>query len=78
VKSPAYLRKRQRSAVFMSLLLFELILVILQLWLFVSALEGLLAHERTMAVPAAIVSLLCLAANTWMLIGVNRADHQRN
>jgi hypothetical protein len=69
-------RRRQRSEVFLALLFFEIVLVLLQLWLFVSALEGILAGEAGMAIPAAIVSLVCLAANTWMLIGVERSDRR--
>ncbi|CAN5434607.1 hypothetical protein BH11ARM1_BH11ARM1_03380 [soil metagenome] len=76
MKSPAYLRRRQRSSVFVALLLFELILVLLQLWLFVSSLDGILAGEPGMAVPASIISLVCLMVNTWMLIGVEKADHE--
>lgn len=78
MRSPAYFRRRQRSAVFVSLLLFQLVLIILQLWLFVSALEGILSHQPGMAIPGAIVSAICLVANTWMLIGLNRSDHERN
>jgi len=76
VKNSAYFRRRQRSPVFIALLLFELVLVILQLWLFVSALEGALAGERRMIVPGAIVSIVCLAINTWMLVGVRRIDRE--
>ncbi|MFI5385795.1 MAG: DUF6755 family protein [Fimbriimonadales bacterium] len=75
MKGPGYFRKRQRSPVFIGFLLFELVLILLQLYLFVSALEGLLAGEHAMLLPAAIISALCLGVNTWMLIGVNRTDH---
>lgn len=74
MKPSAYFRRRQRSAVFIALLLFELVLVLIQLWLFVSALEGILANETGMVLPAAGVSLVCLAINTWMLVGINRTD----
>jgi hypothetical protein len=70
-------RRRQRSPIFVALLCFELVLLLLQLWLFVSALEGILAGEPGMADPAAIVSLVCLGINTWMLIGVEKTDHGR-
>jgi hypothetical protein len=76
MNTPGYFRRRQRSAVFVALLLFELVLIILQLWLFVSALEGILDGRTGMAVPAAIVSFVCLAVNSWMLAGVNRTDHE--
>jgi hypothetical protein len=76
MKSPPYYRRRQRSAVFVGLLLFELVLVLLQLWLFVSALEGTLAGELRMVVPGAIASLVCLGINTWMLVGVRKVDRE--
>lgn len=76
MKNPAYFRRRQRSAVFIGLLLFELILVLIQLWIFVSALEGILAGEMRMVVPGAVVSLICLGVNTWMLLGVRKVDRE--
>ncbi|HWD37211.1 MAG TPA: DUF6755 family protein [Fimbriimonas sp.] len=63
-------RRRQRSAVFAALLLFNLVLVLLQLWLFVGVLESLQSGKSTMALPAAAVSVLILAVNVWMLRGV--------
>lgn len=77
MKTPLFYRRRQRSAVFVTLLLFELILVLVQLWLLVSALDGVLSGRVGMAGTAAIVSLGCLAINTWMLVGVYRVDHER-
>ncbi len=67
-------RRQQRSSVFTVLLLFELVLVLLQLWLFVSVLEGTVAGGSPIAVTAMFVSLVCFAINTWMLIGVLRMD----
>lgn len=63
---------RQRSTVFVALLLFNLILVLLQLWLFVSVLEGLLNGRADMALPAGIASLVLFGVNLWMLRGINR------
>lgn len=77
MKNPDYFRRRQRSTVFIALLLFELVLVLIQLWLFVSALEGTLGGETRMVVPGAIVSAVCLAINTWMLVGVRRIDREK-
>ena len=76
MKQPSYHRLRQRSSVFVALLLFQLVLVLLQLWLFVAVLEGILDGELGMAVPAALVSAVCLAVNTWMLRGVGKTDHE--
>lgn len=63
---------RQRSAVFVALLLFSLVLVLLQLWLFSSVLEGLLEGKRAMALPAGIASAVLFFVNTWMLRGLYR------
>jgi polyferredoxin len=70
--SPAGHRRRQRSGIFAALLLFNLVLVLLQLWLFVGVLESLLDGKTTMAIPAAILSLVILGVNVWMLDGVVR------
>jgi len=42
------------------------------LWLFVGVLESLLDGKTTMAIPAAILSLVILGVNVWMLDGVVR------
>jgi hypothetical protein len=76
MKDPTYFRKRQKSPLFVALLLFNLVLVILQLWLFVSALEGILAGETVMVIPAAFVSMFCLGINVWMLAGINRIERE--
>ena len=67
-------RRQQRSTVFNGLLLFNLVLIILQLWLFVSVLENLIARKPAMAIPAAIASVVCLAVNIWMLAGIGRME----
>ena len=69
-------RRRQRSALFIGLLLFQLVLILLQLWLFVSTLESLIDGNSVIAVPAAIASIVCLIVNVWMLIGANRLERQ--
>ena len=68
-------KDHQRFAVFNGLLLFNLVLIILQLWLFVSTLENLINGRVQMALPAAVASVICLAINVWMLIGLQRLDH---
>lgn len=70
-------RERQKSAVFVALLLFSLVLVTLQLWLFVAVLENLLAGHGTQAIPAAIASVVILGIHVWMLEGVYRMDRSR-
>lgn len=69
-------RERQKSTVFVALLLFSLVLIVLQLWLFVAVLENLLAGHATMAIPAAGASAVILAIQLWMLLGVYRMDRQ--
>ncbi|MEQ1822173.1 MAG: DUF6755 family protein [Fimbriimonadaceae bacterium] len=71
---PNLAQKRQKSAVFVALLLFNLVLVLLQLWLFVSVLEGLIAGKGAMAIPAAIASAVLFFVNVWMLRGLQRLD----
>ncbi|HZH97752.1 MAG TPA: DUF6755 family protein [Fimbriimonadaceae bacterium] len=75
MRTPKQYRRHQRSAVFTALLLFNLVLVMLQLWLFVSVLENLLGGKTEMAIPAAVVSLVCLGVNWWMLAGIFRMEH---
>ena len=77
MKPPIFFRHRQRSIVFVTLLLFSLLILLVQLWLFVSALEGSLSGRARMVWPGAILSLVCLAANMWMLIGIYRVDHEQ-
>jgi hypothetical protein len=69
-------RRRQKAAVFVALLLFNLMLVLLQLWLFAGVLESLLAGKPTMAIPAAVLSVLIAAVNAWMLDGVYQMDRR--
>lgn len=72
MSTPQFHRRRQKSAVFVGLLLFALILFLIQLWLFVMVLENMLGGKTGMAVPAAIASVGLLIVNVWMLLGVSR------
>lgn len=76
IPEPELNRHRQRAAVFVALLLFNLTLIILQIWLFAATLENLLAGREAMAIPAAIASAVCAAINIWMLIGLYRMEHR--
>ena len=67
---------QQRMAVFAGFVLFGIVLLILQLWMFVSALENLIDHKPAMAIPAAVASVVCLAINIWMLFGLRRIERQ--
>jgi heme/copper-type cytochrome/quinol oxidase subunit 4 len=72
--NPEHPRKHQKSLVYVALLLFCLVLVILQLWLFVATLENLLAGRPAMALPAAIISAVILGVNIWMLVGLKHTE----
>jgi hypothetical protein len=74
MRTPAENRRSQKSVVFSALLLFCLVLVIIQLWMFVSALEGILDGRTAMVVPGALASAVILVVNVWMLLGINRMD----
>lgn len=65
-------QRRQASAVLVALQMFNLVLVLLQLWLFASVLEGILEGNAQMAVPAAFASLGLFAVNLWIFLGVRR------
>jgi len=63
---------RQISSVFVTLLLFALLLILLQLWAFVSVLEEVLHGESKMAVLAAVLSCTLFFINLWMLRAIYR------
>ena len=65
---------KQRSTVYVALLMFNLVLILLQLWLFVSVLEGLIHGRISMAIPAGIASVGLFAVNLWMLRGIFRTS----
>ena len=71
MNSPQFYRRRQKAVVIVGLMLFQLLLFFLQIWLFVALLEHAIAGNATMAVPAAIASLVVLGINVWMLRGVS-------
>ena len=69
-----YLRRRQKAVVFVGLLIFQLLMIFLQIWLFVMVLENLLAGHTEMVIPASVASLVILGINIWMLRGVLLLD----
>ena len=69
-------RHRQRASVYVVLLMFNLTLIILQIWLFTATLENLLAGKYAVAIPAGVVSIICAAVNVWMLIGLYRMERR--
>lgn len=67
MRTPAQYRHEQKSMAYSLLLLFNLCLVILQLWLFVSVLEDMQRGRYSVAMPAAGLSALCLGVNVLFL-----------
>ncbi|MBS1717638.1 MAG: hypothetical protein JSS72_07890 [Armatimonadetes bacterium] len=77
MKSVEEARHEQRSATFIGLLLFNLMLVLIQIWLCFGVVENLVDGKPAMAVPAAIGSLVCFGVNVWMYFGVVRLEKER-
>ena len=69
-------REAQKSAVFVAMQLFSLVLLVLQLWLFVGVLESIIGRRYDMAVPAAIASIAILMVNLWILRGAYLLDNE--
>lgn len=72
MKTPEQFRHEQKSVVFVALLLFNLVLVLIQLWLFVAVLENWMEGHRLMEIPATIATFAILGVNVWMLKGIYR------
>jgi hypothetical protein len=70
MSTPDRLRRRQKSVVLVGILMFQLLLIFLQIWLFVMVLENMLAGRAGMAIPAAAVSCVVMMINIWMLRGL--------
>lgn len=68
-------RMRQKSTLFVAMTLFQFVLILIQLWLFVSVLENIIAGHAPMAIPAAAISAVVAAINIWMLRGLFRLEN---
>lgn len=77
MNDPNSRRRHQRSVVFAGFVMFGLIILMIQLWLFVMVLERTLAGKTEMVIPAACLSLVLCAANVWMLVGIKRLMNYR-
>ncbi len=69
-------RNRQKSQVVAAMQLFNFILLVLQMWLFVGSLENALRGDFGMALPSAAASVLILGVNIWILLGVFRLERE--
>ena len=77
MKEPIRLRHAQLTTVYTGLLLFSLVLVLLQLWLCVSALESALSGDTRMAVPAGLISIVIFAVQAWIYAGLRRIEKRQ-
>jgi hypothetical protein len=59
--------RAQRMTIVNAMLLFVLLIVVLQLWLFTATVNATLGGDTTVAVPAALASLACLGLNVGLL-----------
>lgn len=66
--------RSQRLTIVNGALVFAVIVVVLQLWLLNASMNAFLAGDMSTAVPAALVSLACLAVNLGLLKVLYRLD----
>lgn len=59
--------RSQRMPIVNGILIFVIVIVVLQLWLLTATMNAYLGGDLTTVVPAALVSLLCLALNVGLL-----------
>jgi len=59
--------RSQRKTIVSAMLLFAVLLAVLQLWLLTASTNAYLAGDRTIALPAALVSLVCFGLNLGLL-----------
>lgn len=59
--------RSRRMTIVNGILVFVILIVVLQLWLLTATLNAYLGGDTTIVVPAALVSLACLALNGGLL-----------
>lgn len=72
-RRPRFVRA-QRMTIVNGILLFVVLIVILQIWLLTATMNAYLGGDTGVVVPAALVSLLCLALNGGLLWYLYRLD----
>jgi uncharacterized membrane-anchored protein len=55
--------RKQRTTIISGIAAFQMIIVLLQLWLFVTTMETFLAGYQETTLPASLASVICLALN---------------
>lgn len=59
--------RSQRMTIVNGILFFVVLIVVLQLWLLTATVNAYLGGDTVVAIPAAIVSVACLALNVGLL-----------
>ena len=59
--------RARRITIVNAMLLFVILVVILQLWLLTASVNAYLGGDTSVTIPAALVSLICLALNLVLL-----------
>ena len=70
--------REQRSTIVYGMLAFELMLVILQLWLLTATMNAYLGGDETVIWPAAGVSLICFVLNVGLWRYLQRMEQVRS
>jgi hypothetical protein len=69
--------REQRTTIIYGMLGFQLVLVILQLWLFTATMNAHLGGDDSVVLPAAAAGLGCLALNAGLLRYLYRLERLR-
>ena len=69
--------REQRLTMIYGILCIVLLIVMLQLWLLIATMNAYLGGDRSVILPAALASLVCLLLNAGLLWYVFRMDRQR-
>ncbi len=72
MKKPSRFARAQRMTIVNGILPLAVSIVVLQLWLFTATVNAYLGGDMSVALPAAIVSLLCLGLNVGLLRYLHR------
>jgi hypothetical protein len=67
VKVQSRFARAQRMTIVNAMLLIVVLIVVLQLWLLTATVNAYLGGDTTVALPAALVSLVCLGLNAGLL-----------
>jgi hypothetical protein len=69
--------REQRLTMIYGILCIVLLIVMLQLWLLIATMNAYLGGDRSVILPAALASLVCLLLNAGLLWYVFRMERQR-